>query len=254
MTPDEPPPLSDHKRSFSGICSRYAPHLLMWGIFLVIGLGLLILGLARPTSGTVLPGALFLAGSFLWLAPLFIGLARTPRQAKVTSGGLSWQDKRGEHTCTWAAVAAVYRLERIVNQTFKIKELRVVQTGGDEVKFHQCLESYDRLADAVHAAASRQLLPAKRNLLATTGAEFGTVTPHRDGITLGTKKISWPEIEQYTIFNGSLVVYPRGYKGIRCEEVSLSDVPNYSVLLVLLQELGQRPVPPQQSILFTGRK
>jgi hypothetical protein len=33
----------------------------------------------------------------------------------------------------------------------------------------------------------------------------------------------------------------------------MSEIPNYLALLTLLEELGQPPVPPEQSILFVGR-
>ncbi len=148
----------------------------------------------------------------------------------------------------------MYRLDLIINQTFRKKLLRLVPAHGVEAAFDQCLSNYDRFSDTVQAAVAARLQPAKRAELAGAGAEFGPVTLHRDGITINGKTVSWPDVEQYTVFRGIFVVYPRGYKGIKCEEASLGMIPNYVVLLRLLQELGRPPTPPQQSILFTGRK
>jgi hypothetical protein len=254
MSPDPAPAASTHGRHFAGVLSRYAPHFMLWGICFAIGLLLAILGLVRPSAGTLLPGALLLVGSFGCLIPLIVGLERDPSQAKITPEGLQWHDRQGEHRCRWEEITAVFREDRIINQTFRVKKLRVLQAPGQEATFDQCLSDYDRLANVVQGMATKHLVPAKRLQLANGGAEFGPVTIHRDSIGINAKKFPWPEIEQYTIFNGSLVVYPRSYKGIQCEEVSLSQVPNNLVLLQLLQELGQVPVPPQQSILFVGRK
>jgi hypothetical protein len=101
---------------------------------------------------------------------------------------------------------------------------------------------------------ANRLLPKKRSELAGTGAEFGAVTLGRDSITINGKSFPWSEVEQFTIVRGSMVVYPRSYQGLQCEEVILSALPNYLVLLHLLQEQGHVPVPPERSILFTGRK
>jgi hypothetical protein len=252
MTADPSSQAGDHRRFAAGILSRYAPHFLLWGIFFAIGLLLGLLGLSRPASGTLLPGVLLLLASFAFLIPLFIALARSPRWARTSKEGVQWQDGRGDHLWRWEEIAAVFRLDKIINQTFRVKQLRLVPAQGEEVTFDQCLSDYDGLADAVQDAVANRLLPAKRAELASAGATFGPVTLHRDGLTINAKKLTWPEVEQYTIFRGSLVVCPRGSKGF--EEVGLSGVPNYPVLLHLLQELGQMPVPPQQNILFTGRR
>jgi hypothetical protein len=254
MTSDVSAQVGSHRRHGAGVLSRYAPHVLLWALLLAIGLFLAILGLAKPDAGTLLPGVLFLVGSFAFLIPLFLGLARGPRWVRIPPEGVQWQDGQGEHLWRWEEIAAVFRLDKIINQTFRVKQLRLVSAQGGQVTFDQCLSDYDRLADAVQETVARRLLPAKRAELAGARAEFGPVTLHRDRITIKGKTFTWPDVEQYTIFRGQFVVYPRGYKGIQCEEVSLSEVPNYAILLYLLQELGQRPTPPQQSILFTGRK
>jgi hypothetical protein len=234
--------------------SRYAPPIWLWAILLVIGLFLGFLGLFRPNAGTLLPGLLFVVGSFACLIPLFVGLARSPREARTTPEGVQWLDKKGEHRCRWDEITAVFRLEKIINQTFLVKQSRMVLAHGEEVTFDQSLSDYDRLANAIQGTVTQKLLPAKRSQLTGAGVEFGPVTLHRDGITINGKKFPWPEVEQYVVFRGSFVVYPRSYQGIQCEEVVLSDVPNYPILLLLLQGLGQAPVPPQQSILFLGRR
>jgi hypothetical protein len=254
MTQPRMSEMPTHRRHGAGIMSRYAPHLWLWLILLAIGLFLGILGIAKPNAGTLLPGVLFVVGSFAPLIPLAIALARGARWARITPEGIEWQDGRGEHRWNWADIAAVYRLDKVINQAFRVKQLRVVPVHGDVVTFDQCLSDYERLADTVQTAVAQRLLPVKRAELAGSGAAFGPVTLSRESITINRKTFAWPEVEQYIVFRGSLVVYPTSYKGIQCEEVSLSDVPNYPVLLHLLQEQGRLPVPPERSILFLGRK
>lgn len=254
MTVDQSSALGAHRRHVAGVLSRYAPHLLLWGILIAIGVFLGILGLVNPNAGTLLAAVLFLFGSFAFLIPLFVALSRGPRWVRLTDGGVQWQDGRGEHFWQWEKIADVYRLDKIINQSFRVKQLRLVGQDGEKVTFDQCLSHYDRFADAVQEAIAKRLLPAKRSELSGAGATFGPLALHQDRITINGKTFTWADVEQYTIFRGSLVVYPRNYKGIQCEEVSLSEVPNYLILLQLLQELGQSPTPPQQSILFQGRK
>jgi hypothetical protein len=254
LTTDITPNETIHHRYLGGILSRYAPHLLLWGIFLGIGLFLAILGLARPNAGTLLPGALIFVASFGALIPIYLGLARTPRSAHTSPEGVRWLSQLSVQHCAWNDISAVYRMHKIINQTFHVKKLRLVLADGREVTFDQTLSDYDRLAEMAQETVAQQLLPSKRLELARAGAEFGAVTLHRDGLTINAKKLSWPDIEQYIVFRGNLVVYPKAYLGISCAEVILSTLPNYTVLLHLLQELGQMPVPPERSILFLGRR
>jgi hypothetical protein len=227
---------------------------LLWSILAGIGLLLGILGLVRPAAGTLLPGLLFLLGSLPCLIPLFVALSRGPREARTTPEGVQWLDNKGEHRCRWEDITAVYRLEKLTNRTFLVKQLRMVLAQGEEVTFDQCLSEFDRLGDVIQGTVTQRLLPLKRAQLDSAGAEFGRVTLFRDRLIVNGKRFPWSEVEQYIVFRGSLVVYPRGYQGIQCKETMLGDMPNYPVLLLLLQEMGQSPVPPQQSILFLGRK
>jgi hypothetical protein len=252
-TTDLPAQVVEHRVSAEGVLSRYAPHLMMWGVLLAIGLLLASLGVARPGAGTVAPGLLFLVGSFACLIPMFVGLYRGPRWGRTTRDGVEWQDGQAEHAWRWDEIAAVFRLDKIINQTFRVKQLRLVGPSG-EVTFDQCLSDYERFADTVQNTVAARLLPAKRAELAGAGADFGPVTLHRDSITIEGKSFLWREIEQYIVFRGRLVLYPKSSHGIGCEEVALAAIPNYPVLLCLMQDLGQMPVPPQQSILFSGRK
>jgi hypothetical protein len=253
MTTDQSTPLSTHKRHLSGVLSRYAGNFVLCGVCIALGLGMLVLGFVKPRSGTLLPGGLILAGSVVWLLPLAAKLPGGQRRVQTSPDGLTWQDGRGEHHCRWDEVVAVYRGETIVDRTYRVRDLRVVLASGKQVRFDQSLSNYDRLAEVVQAKTTEHLLPAKRAEVAA-GAEFGPVTLHTDGITLGRKRFLWSEVEQYTVCNGCLIVFPEGYKGQRYEHAVLGAIPNYRVLLELIQELGHLPTPPEQSILFVGRK
>jgi hypothetical protein len=231
-----------HEQHVAGVISRYAPLVMLWGIFFGIGLLLASLGLTRPQAGTLLPGFLFLLGSFAFLVPMFLGLSRGARRASTTSEGVEWQDNKGDHRWQWGEIMAVFRLEKIINQTFRVKQLRLVAANGEEVTFDQCLKDYDGFAGRVQDGVAQRLLPAKRSELACGGVPFGPILLQRDGITVNGTKFTWPDVGQSIIFRGRFVVLPLGSRGNGGEAVTLASIPNYTLLLQLMLELGQAPV------------
>jgi hypothetical protein len=246
-------PNSTHRRTAAGLRRRYGPNLLLFGIGLVLGLSGVGLGLAKPKSDMLLPGVLFAAASFIPLIPVFLALSGL-RRVDVNSDGLSWADGKGKTGCRWDEIAAVYRDETVMNKSVTSRTLRVELANGKAVTFDHRLSDYDTLADTVQRVAAKVLLPVKQAELASGAAAFGPVTLHPDGIAIHKKRFAWPDVEEYTIAHGVLYVFPRGYKGQQNELEVLARIPNYLVLLELLQGLGQDPVAPERSILFRGRK
>ncbi len=79
------------------------------------------------------------------------------------------------------------------------------------------------------------------------------MTLSRKGITMSGEHFAWEEVEQYTIYNGFLIVFPRSFKGHAGKEIALSQTPNYPILLFFLHELRGDAMPPNLSIMFQGR-
>ncbi len=52
------------------------------------------------------------------------------RQTEGIEDGLAWTDRAGEHRCRWDEINEVSRLDKIINQTFRVHELRIVLAGG----------------------------------------------------------------------------------------------------------------------------
>ena len=242
----------DYQRSMAGIASRYAPHLMLWGVLFGIGVLLLLLGVSRPRSGTLLPGGLFLVGSLGFLVPMFLGLSRTPRWAHITPHGVQWHDQNGNHHWRWEEISAVFRLDKVINKTFQVKELRLASAQREQVTFDQCLTDYDQFADRVQDTVAQRLLDAKRSELARYGAEFGPISLHRDRITIHAKTFVWPEIVRHDIVRGNLVFFPKGAS--HSESVPLSTVPNYTLFLQLLLELTSAPTSRAKQIQVTGSR
>jgi hypothetical protein len=245
--------LSEHRLHAGGVTSRYAPQLLLLATFFLIGLGLALLGIQNPQNNALLPGVIAMGASLLLLIAPVVGWFRRARSAEVYSDHLAWTDAAGRHECRWDEITEVYRVERITNRTFRYTLLRLVVADGRQAQFDHTLSDYDALANQIQQRTAELLSPAKRQALEGAGAEFGPVTLSRGGIALSGEHFPWEEIDQYTIFNGSLIVFPRTYKGHAGKELALSQVPNYALLLLFLRELRGDPMAPNLSILFQGR-
>ncbi len=251
---DDRPPQSTHSLCFSGFFSRYVAFFMLAGMCLAGGLLAIYLGIDRSSSAEFYSGIGVSCASLLFFIPVYLWLSRRARFVQVSDEGLIWKDQQGEQRCRWEEISEVYRLDRVVNQTFSEKKLTWVLANGAKVVADQTLSDFDRLADSVQAMTTAHLLAKKRSSLDAVGADFGKVVLARTGVTMNGKRFSWDEIEHSTLWNGSLHVFPKAYKGNDSEEAKLSEVPNWPVLMELLEELGQTPVPVEESILYKGHK
>jgi hypothetical protein len=196
--------LSEHHLFLGGMTSRYAPHLLLFVICFVVGLGLTLLGVQNPQNKALLPGLLCMAASVLFLIAPAAGLFRRARNAEVYADRLVWTDAAGRHECQWEEITEVYRIERITNRTFRYTLLKLVLADGRQAQFDHALSDYSTLANQVQQMTAERLTPAKRAAMEGAGAEFGPVTLSCKGISISGAQFPWEEVEQYTIFNGFL--------------------------------------------------
>jgi hypothetical protein len=244
--------LSEHHLFLGGMTSRYAPHLLLFAICFVVGLGLTLLGVQNPANNALLPGLICMAASVLFLIAPVVGLFRRARSAEVHADRLVWT-ATDRHECRWDEITEVYRIERLTNRTFHYTLLKLVLADGRQAQFDHALSDYNTLADQVQQMTAERLTPNKRAAMEGDGAAFGPVSLSRNGISISGEQFPWEEVEQYTIFNGSLIVFPRSYQGHAGKEMALGQVPNYPILLFFLRELHGDPMPPNLSIMFQGR-
>jgi hypothetical protein len=109
---------------------------------------------------------------------------------------------------------------------------------GDTVKFDQSLTDYERLADQVQAGAADAMLPAARASLAGGELVLGPVALRRDGMAIGKGFYPWAEVADFTLFLGAFRLFLSNGTSKEAEAAWLHEIPNYAVLVRLLQERG----------------
>jgi hypothetical protein len=205
-------------------------------------------GLGRANTLQVGVG-LLIAGPWPLIAG--IGYHFVVWRVRVTTEGLTWVDRKGEHHCSWDEVTAVYRTEiRIGDRKYgdRLADLRLEIAGGKTLKVNYRLTRYNQLCEAVQRITTERLLPRKRAELWENGATFGSVTLSRDGIRVGGKDLAWADFGHYFLANGHVVFYPRGARDMQRDAIGcrLANIPNYLVLLTLLREMGKHPTEGKQ--------
>jgi hypothetical protein len=110
------------------------------------------------------------------------------------------------------------------------------------VEFHEILDGYDALVEAVLKHSAEALLPLKGAEFESTGeADFGPVVINRNGLALNGKTLSWGEIK-YAVSGGHLLVSPNvadfDYETIR--QIPLADI--YVVAMNLMERVGKPSV------------
>ena len=87
MSMDRLPPTSTHRLCLSGLRKQYLAHLVLFATFFLLGVSFIALGIIKPKSGTLLPGALMAAASFVPLTPVIVALSTGMRRVDVTADG-----------------------------------------------------------------------------------------------------------------------------------------------------------------------
>ena len=233
---------------------------------------LIIVGVGCLAAGGVLFGLYRLQGQVIWLQwalgllfacllPLFVGiiLQFSVWRVRVTAEGLTWLDRKGEHHCTWDEVVAVYRTEMRIGDARsgdRVTRLRLELADGRALMVNHRLTRYKQLCETVQTITAERLLPRKRAELRGPGATFGSVKLFRDKVRVGQKELPRVGIGYYCLANGHASFYPYGTRDPHRDVllVRLAEVPNYLVILTLLDEMGLQPTPIEQiSRLFGAR-
>jgi hypothetical protein len=228
---------SEHAFTLLGYFDRWQR--VLPGTVVFIGFGLFLLASPEiqrsnaPYAPLVFVGLGFAA--FVKLAARSFGV----RWARIDADGVSWGGVLGSGFREWNQVTDVYREERLTNRRYRTRELRLKFDDGASVTFDQALTGYDRLAETVQAVTSSLLMPLKRQELRAEGkVGFGPVTVRTDGIKMKGRSYSWDGLSRYRIENGHIVLYSRLARRAGHRDVPLREVPNYVVLLNLMEECG----------------
>jgi hypothetical protein len=233
--------LSRHRFTWKGLLQTTWPHLLLGSMCLGFGIMLQVV----PTqpgqeTGTRIAGIVAILGSLALLGVVPWRWLRGPSLVQVYEQGLAWQQGGRRQERSWDDVEKVYRKEVYVLQNNakpsdwnRRSDLRLVFTDGTQVRFNHTLSDYNRLAASVQQATAERLLPRARAALQGSGVGFGSLQLSQEGVALGADVFPWETLSKVWAGNGFLGWYDsRGNK----REVALKDIPNYSVLLRLLEE------------------
>src|SRR5262249_28287017 len=140
-------PLSEHHFTATGLISRWAPYCLLSGVLGVLACGLLVMGVARPRSGTLLPGLLFGAAAIGFAVPVVMAFFRRTQRVLVFPDKLAWQDTGGGRHLGWDEVESVHRFERITNKWWYQTKLTITWKNGEKAVFDHSLSNFSGLAD-----------------------------------------------------------------------------------------------------------
>jgi hypothetical protein len=234
------------KHEFSPLTFFAAYRINWWAFPFLLAFGILFFALpTRPSDQIYMwffGGSLTLGAAATLGWPIYRWLSRV-RSARVYEEGLRWRQAGPEFEYDWEAVTEVWRYEaelRIKNErssaATRITDLRVVFDDRRAVCFSHVLTDYDQLAEFLQqAVAERQYGKAWAEMM-RDGAAFGKLRLSQDGLRVGSRETSWPGVKRVRMENGHLLIsYAKGKE----DDISLHEIPNYSVLIALLQKLGK---------------
>jgi hypothetical protein len=234
--------VSEHRRTFKGTLQITWP-LLMLGV-MSVGFAAMFMGIwssrGHHTDMLIASGVcLFLAFGLLGGAAWKALSSASPVQ--VFEEGLHWRQDGRECQRSWDEVREVYRKElyRLQNGARpsdwnRHSDLRLVFTDGEEAHFNHSLSDYNRLAEFTQRATAERQLPLARKGLDGPGVNFGPLQLGREGLRQGHETFSWSALTRLRVANGFLCWNDnRGRERV----LALKEVPNYPVLLRLLDEV-----------------
>jgi hypothetical protein len=244
-------PISRHEVTLGGLLRRYSSVLLLGVLFLLLGVGFLVMSVFRPDAGALAPGIVITLGSLPCFLPLLLWGFGGPSEAVVMESGVLWSDDKGGHKATWAEIRDVLRKEVIVNQTFRQTLLKLVLADGTSVAFDHRFSDYDRLAEEVQRRHAQSCYEAKRQEFSQGEARFGPIQIRPGSITVQGETIAWQDLRKYAVVNGHLMFATPAKSGFSAHQIAMYEVPNYPVLLILLEEMGY--VPESGATFFQDR-
>jgi len=177
--------------------------------------------------------------------PIVIGLLFRPMTVTVSPDRIVWWGIFGGGDKPWSEVVDLYRRE-ILNAGNARGMTKIRFQGGPTLKFGQALMDYDVLANRIQNEATRAGIAAARSAFAAGEFRAGTVSMKAAGLAVGNTHIPWSELDGFTLISGQLCLLGTSSELDQIEEIWLHRLPNYEVLLRMLEERGlvYRPWSP----------
>jgi hypothetical protein len=240
--------LSKHEYEFLGAFPRYVKTLTCFFVGLLMtngGAATLIYGTGGPNtiSAWIFGILLLLIGLRLAAVAVVLWPWQRVRWVRVYEEGLRWQVGGREHKCRWDEVTRVDRTEMDVVDSdgrrtdwTRTAYLVLRLADGTSASFDPALSDYSRLANKVQQAVAACQLAEAEVELDEGGKTFGLVHISRKGVTAIGRFFPWKEVQWLTVENGELCAH---HSCTKWQPIELNAIPDYLVLLSLLQGLGR---------------
>jgi hypothetical protein len=152
---------------------------------------------------------------------------------------IEWKEGGRKVSVAWEDVRQVYRAEIYLNNTLNRRDV-TIHAGRHKATFTYILSNWKALAEHIQEYTHPHLwAEAVADFNAGNKVRFGKdVAVSRDGLTVEGKSSRWEDVREVMVRNGNLVVRV-GRGDYRAS--SLADIPNYHVLLSLLEHCPVRP-------------
>jgi hypothetical protein len=213
------------------------------GVLLVAaGGGLLWLSGANALPAYLICVPLILLGLAL-LAFVAWGLSQARvRWVRIFDLGIRWKEGGTEHKYRWEEVKDVQRTEMDFvgadgrrSEWTRVAGLLLVFDDGRRVSFDPSLSEYSRLANAAQKAVTECQMARAAAEPPKKAREFGPARLKDAGVEVNGRLFRWKEIQWLAVENGELVCH---YSCKQWRPVPLSEIPNYQLLLALVDEMG----------------
>jgi hypothetical protein len=193
-----------------------------------------VVGMIVGLVGVLIAVAMVAWGAVVW--------TKVVRHARLYPDGVMWLEGGRWRGARWDEIEELYRVEIYVNNSPSKKEIVVKSSRGVKGTLTHALPRWAKLAEAVQMQATMALGPAARaRFKAGEALVFGPVKVSVRGIKVNDEVMHWEDVASIRVSNGYLNVVPRG-KRTDGVFVSLAEVPNYLVLLKILEESpGPKP-------------
>jgi hypothetical protein len=240
--------VSKHEYDFLSAFPGYVKKLtgLLLGLGMTAGGGALLLyGTGGKNSFTAwIFGSVFLLfGLLLAGTMVLVWPWKRVRWARAYEEGLKWKAGRREYKYRWDEVTNVSRTEMDIvgpdgRRTPLTRTAFVVLrfADGTGVSFDPALTDYGKLASYAQQAAAASQLAESGGELDEAGKEFGPVHISRKGVAVHGRFFAWKEVRWLAVYNGELCAH---HECTAWRPVRLNDIPNYVLLLSLVQGLGR---------------
>ena len=156
------------------------------------------------------------------------------------SAGIRWQRFGRSHVAPWQDIDDIYRRDLEMEGRASASEaggLCLVLRSGKRLRFSDdTLTNFSTFVDVIQRMHGRLELQRKQDEMAEEGvAWFGDIGVKSTGLSLGGRTIRWSEVERVKITGGNLNLYLSGSRWRNRKSYPLKDIPNYEVLLTMLQ-------------------